>query len=108
MIRAYNGTPENFGVPSDETINETIRLVEQQMEIDSRIEQPFTKHLPAAQLQEGAHSVMAPSMATKERQQDELSAIPVGRVNMMTMEEQKVSEGPEEVTVASKDNQLSV
>ena len=28
IIRAYNGTPENFGVPSEETINEVIRLVD--------------------------------------------------------------------------------
>ena len=28
MIRAYNETPEDFGVPSDETINEVIRLVD--------------------------------------------------------------------------------
>ena len=34
MIRAYNGTPENFGVPSDEIINEVIKLVDRQMEID--------------------------------------------------------------------------
>ena len=41
MIDAYNATPENFGVPSDEVINEVIRLVDQQMEIDSRIERPL-------------------------------------------------------------------
>ena len=34
MIRAYNGTPENFGVPSDEIIHEVIKLVDRQMEID--------------------------------------------------------------------------
>jgi hypothetical protein len=34
MIRAYNETPENFGVPSDEIINEVIKLVDRQMEID--------------------------------------------------------------------------
>ena len=41
MINAYNATPENFGVPSDEVINEVIRLVDQQMEIDSRVERPL-------------------------------------------------------------------
>jgi hypothetical protein len=28
MIKAYNETPENFGSPSDKTVNEMIRLVE--------------------------------------------------------------------------------
>lgn len=40
MIEAYNATPENFGVPSEETIMNVIRLVDKQMEIDSRIEEP--------------------------------------------------------------------
>jgi len=39
MIKAYNATPENFGVPSDEVIHEVIRLVERQMDIDSRVEE---------------------------------------------------------------------
>ena len=30
MIKAYNETPENFGSPSDSTVNEMIRLVDQQ------------------------------------------------------------------------------
>ena len=34
MINAYNATPENFGVPSDEVINSVIELVDRQMEID--------------------------------------------------------------------------
>jgi hypothetical protein len=29
MIDAYNSTPENFGVPSDEVIKEVIRLVDE-------------------------------------------------------------------------------
>ena len=29
MIKGYNETPENFGVPSDETINQVIRLVDE-------------------------------------------------------------------------------
>ena len=44
MIRGYNETPENFGVPSDEIIDEVIRLVDTQMEIDSRIELPLTEY----------------------------------------------------------------
>ena len=28
MIESYNATPENFGVPSDESINKVIRLVD--------------------------------------------------------------------------------
>ena len=38
MIRAYNATPDNFGVPPDETIQDVIRLVEHQMQIDSQVE----------------------------------------------------------------------
>jgi len=34
MIQAYNETPENFGVPSDATINEVIRLVVEQISND--------------------------------------------------------------------------
>lgn len=34
MIRGYNETPENFGVPSEETIMSVIRLVEEQMALD--------------------------------------------------------------------------
>lgn len=34
MIKAYNETPENFGSPSDSTVNEMIRLVDQQNSID--------------------------------------------------------------------------
>ena len=34
MIAAYNATPENFGVPSDESIRNVIELVDRQMEID--------------------------------------------------------------------------
>lgn len=35
LIEAYNGTPENFGLPSDEIINNVIELVDRQMEIDA-------------------------------------------------------------------------
>ena len=38
LIEAYNATPENFGVPSDEIINRVIDLVDRQMELDSQIE----------------------------------------------------------------------
>lgn len=38
MIEAYNATPENFGVPSDEVINRMIGLIDKQIEIDSLIE----------------------------------------------------------------------
>ena len=38
MIDAYNSTPENFGVPSDEIIHMVIELVDKQMERDSVIE----------------------------------------------------------------------
>ena len=38
MIGAYNATPENFGVPSDEVIQMVIELVDKQMERDSLIE----------------------------------------------------------------------
>ncbi len=31
VIRAYNETPENFGSPSDKTVEEMIKLVEFQM-----------------------------------------------------------------------------
>lgn len=41
MIDSYNATPENFGVPSDEVINNVISLVDHQMEVDSRIEDPL-------------------------------------------------------------------
>ena len=41
MIEAYNATPENFGVPSDEVIHNVIRLVDHQMEVDGRIEDPL-------------------------------------------------------------------
>lgn len=34
MIQAYNETPENFGSPHDYTVNEMIRLVDQQMALD--------------------------------------------------------------------------
>ena len=34
MIDAYNMTPENFGVPSDDIIMNVIKLVDRQMEID--------------------------------------------------------------------------
>lgn len=34
LIGAYNATPENFGVPSDEIIQNVINLVDRQMEID--------------------------------------------------------------------------
>ena len=34
MIDAYNMTPENFGVPSDDIIMNVINLVDKQMEID--------------------------------------------------------------------------
>lgn len=43
LISAYNATPENFGVPSDEVIHEVIRLVDNQMEIDNRVEVPFAE-----------------------------------------------------------------
>lgn len=36
MIKAYNETPENFESPSDATINEMIRLVDQQIAIDEQ------------------------------------------------------------------------
>ena len=39
MIHAYNQTPENFGVPSYEIINEVIRLVDEQITIDEKNEQ---------------------------------------------------------------------
>ena len=35
MIKAYNETPENFGVPSDEILNSVISLVDRQMTIDA-------------------------------------------------------------------------
>lgn len=38
LIDAYNATPENFGVPSDEVIHSVIELVDKQMERDSLIE----------------------------------------------------------------------
>lgn len=38
MIDAYNATPENFGVPSDEIIHMVIELVDKQMDRDSLIE----------------------------------------------------------------------
>ena len=34
MIAAYNATPENFGVPSDDVIQNVIELVDRQMEVD--------------------------------------------------------------------------
>jgi hypothetical protein len=34
MIKAYNETPENFGSPHEHTVNEMIRLVDQQMALD--------------------------------------------------------------------------
>lgn len=34
MIKAYNETPENFGSPLESTVNEMIRLVDQQMKLD--------------------------------------------------------------------------
>ena len=40
LIDAYNATPENFGVPSDDVIRNVINLVDEQMEIDARIEGP--------------------------------------------------------------------
>jgi len=38
MIKAYNETPENFGVPSDSTINEVIKLVIEQISHDDHYE----------------------------------------------------------------------
>ena len=38
LIDAYNATPENFGVPSDQVIQSVIDLVDRQMERDSIIE----------------------------------------------------------------------
>jgi hypothetical protein len=38
MLKAYNDTPNNFGVPSEETINEVIRLVIEQIAIDDHNE----------------------------------------------------------------------
>ena len=38
MISGYNETPENFGVPSDETINQVIRLIDMQMAKDEKDE----------------------------------------------------------------------
>lgn len=38
MIKAYNETPENFGSPSDKTVNEMIRLVEHQITLDEHNE----------------------------------------------------------------------
>ena len=35
LCDAYNATPENFGVPSDEIIQSVIELVDRQMEIDA-------------------------------------------------------------------------
>ena len=40
LIEAYNATPENFGLPSDEIIHKVIELVDRQMEIDAIIERP--------------------------------------------------------------------
>ena len=37
MIDGYNGTPDNFGVPSDQVINMVIDFVDRQMQIDSSI-----------------------------------------------------------------------
>lgn len=34
MIRGYNETPENFGIPSDETLKEVIQLIDDQMAKD--------------------------------------------------------------------------
>ena len=34
LIAGYNATPENFGVPSDDVIQNVIELVDRQMEID--------------------------------------------------------------------------
>lgn len=39
MIRGYNETPENFGVPSDETIQRVIELADWQMQLDQNTEQ---------------------------------------------------------------------
>lgn len=35
LIAAYNATPENFGVPTDATIQNVIELVDRQIEIDA-------------------------------------------------------------------------
>ena len=44
LIDAYNATPENFGVPADHIIHRVIDLVDQQMEIDARIEVPLNSN----------------------------------------------------------------
>lgn len=36
MIKAYNETPENFESPAESTVNEMIRLVEEQMALDEK------------------------------------------------------------------------
>lgn len=39
LIEAYNATPENFGLPPDQIIENVIKLVDTQMEIDLQMEQ---------------------------------------------------------------------
>ena len=34
MIAAYNETPEDFGVPSDDVLQSVIEIVDKQMEVD--------------------------------------------------------------------------
>ena len=73
MIDAYNATPENFGVPSDEVINEVIRLVDQQMEIDSRIERPLYGSLAAEARWETPSSKLIETTSPSEEQKENSS-----------------------------------
>jgi hypothetical protein len=45
LIYGYNCCPENFGVPSDEVINEVIAAVEHQMLVDKKEEEEDRKWL---------------------------------------------------------------
>ncbi len=41
MIDGYNRTPDNFGVPSDEVINNVIKFIDYQMELDQNSLSPL-------------------------------------------------------------------
>lgn len=89
MIRGYNETPENFGVPSDEVIDEVIRLVDEQMEIDSRVEIPLVEHHHQAE----QANQSTPPWESKRRHDDDQSEH-VGRPALDSNEEHKVSAEP--------------
>ena len=84
MIRGYNETPENFGVPADEVIDEVIRLVDQQMEIDSRVEIPLVEH-------QAEHANQSTPPWESKKRHDEDQSEQVGRPALDSNEEHKVS-----------------